>query len=364
MSSGFESLESLESLETLQSSTLVNIIAAFGNVADCKGRFLKLIQLKDPMMRRGGSIQYVAVAGDNRLFVQLSASVNTIFVCNYDFEFQYIISTPRKLKSFFISNYHDEIYTLDDTLLNIDVFDLEGNLKRSWPSFEFQVRRMLSYDQIHIYIGFNEEEAHVFDRNGRLIYGFRNGFNKTDLLYSNDNFHWYFNTNTFFKFSWGSYLVSPFGEIYHFVREGAFEITRVTVYRLQGRLTCGCVENIGGGENNSGGEDESEHMNELSGEMNEVSGGWEDESWKMNELGGGNSRSNDGDNNDHDHDKNNEENSNNRDNYMKHTGILVPTREFRIRHFIQAPFYFLPNGNLCATCVPTPSGSSYVTIWE
>lgn len=162
------SLGFLLSLKTVP-AVILDIISCFGSVHFCQGKLVQVTKLEK--FQYGIGIRDIAYA-DGKLFVRPYIAENTILVCSLDCIYQSHFHSPSGFAHFIIS--HDrEIYTLDSTLFYIDVFNFEGKLKRSWPKFKHKVDKMWNYDEFHILIIFRHQLcAHVFDRNGELLYVF------------------------------------------------------------------------------------------------------------------------------------------------------------------------------------------------
>ena len=243
------SLGFLLSLKTVP-TVILDIISCFGSVHFCQGKLVQVTKLEK--FKCGIGIKDIAYA-DGKLFIRQYIAENTILVCSLDCIKQYHFHSPSGFAHFIIS--HDrEIYTLDSTLFYIDVFNLKGELKRSWPKFKHQVDKMWNYDEFHILIIFRHQIcAHVFDRNGELLYVFGDQEhhrvesshrheilgNRSILIRFGDYYRLYINEKfvrvfpiTFFKnYDLGSLAISPFGEIYHFSRDKT--VTIVNIFELQ-----------------------------------------------------------------------------------------------------------------------------------
>ena len=254
----------LESIKSLP-APVEDMIFAFGHVEHLRGSESRRITLKmtDNMSTRTTfGISKMMFAG-NYMFLKMFGS-QSLDVYDFNGIFKFSFATPRKFEHFIIS-FLNEIYILDYTYKYIYVFDLNGELKRSWPKFAQHIQNMWNYDQQNILIIFRGEKcAHVYDRNGSFLYTFGNqngraisstvdnvnlGFRKIMIVegwsynfYSNEKcvfkyplklFNTYYNYN--FQ-EYGYFAVSPLGEIYHFLEDKRTSFTTVTVYRFENNI--------------------------------------------------------------------------------------------------------------------------------
>ena len=243
-------MESLLSMKTVP-TVILDIISSFGSVQFCQGKPTKVTKITN-FQYGGVGIKNITCAG-GKLFIQPYIAKNTMFIFSLDCVYQYHFQTPCDFGHFIIS--HDqEIYTLDNALFHVDVFNLKGDLKRSWPKFQKKVDKMWKYDESHILIIFRCQLcAHVFDWNGKLLYifgdqeqlRFENRHrheilgNRSILIRFGDNYRLYVNEKcirvfpiTFFtNYDFVHVAISPFGEIYHFSHDKTVTVVNIFEFR-------------------------------------------------------------------------------------------------------------------------------------
>ena len=185
----------LKSTETLPTE-LIRILSDYANVIICQGELESIVECQLPT---NNLYIHDVCFYKSKLFIsqQSHFMINSpsnpnppMYVCSVeDGKLEQTLPSPRQDLRFSVIN--DEIFasTEEHSLREVQVFDLNGNLKRVWPvTFRSLINRIMQCDggKNILIILQNDPIIKVYDLNGIMLYTF-------DSLLSMDSTLWSFN---------------------------------------------------------------------------------------------------------------------------------------------------------------------------